>query len=314
MLATVHCDSLSLNSLPVCLRSENSNRLVSLLDIVKSLNLGLLAGSIQQLERIWLDASITAAQAPARVDAELTDRAGGIIDAIKRHSDECGFEECSQDCGLSLIVFQRDRLNATLIENELNHVRNSLLKELISRQFVPISKDRTDYAENRALFGDCVKSAFPSADSDIRECGNCLTVETWSAAVFHLMRAVEHGLRALARDRRIALPKKAVLDLATWETIIRELEKTEIAIQGYPATLAREAQFEFYHGAMMEFKRFKNKFRNRIMHTREDYDRDEAHSAFTHVRAFMQILATRIAEKKRTPLIWKGKKWTTIKP
>ena len=56
---------------------------------------------------------------------------------------------------------------------------------------------------------------------------------------------------------------------------------------------------------MMEFNRFKNKFRNRIMHTRDDYDRDEAHSAFVHVREFMQILASRISEKKRTPLIWR---------
>jgi hypothetical protein len=86
----------------------------------------------------------------------------------------------------------------------------------------------------------------------------------------------------------------------------------EIAIQNYPKTLAREAQFAFYHGAMMEFKRFKSRFRNGVMHTREDYDRDEAHSAFVHVREFMKILASRVSEKKRTLLVWKGKKWTTV--
>jgi hypothetical protein len=69
--------------------------------------------------------------------------------------------------------------------------------------------------------------------------------------------------------------------------------------------LARDAQFEFYHGAMMELKRFKNKFRNRIMHARDHYDVDEANSAFTHVRDFMKILATKISETKRTSVIWK---------
>jgi hypothetical protein len=79
----------------------------------------------------------------------------------------------------------------------------------------------------------------------------------------------------------VKLPKKAVLDLATWDSIIRDLETAESAIQNYPRTLAREAQFDFYHGAMMEFKRFKYKFRNRIIHTRDEYDRGQAYSAFT---------------------------------
>ena len=85
------------------------------------------------------------------------------------------------------------------------------------------------------------------------------------------------------------------------------LEKAEQAIQGYKKTIAREAQFEFYHGAMMEFKRFKNKFRNGVMHTRDEYDRDEARSAFQHVKDFMVILSGNISEKKRTPLVWRKK-------
>jgi len=54
----------------------------------------------------------------------------------------------------------------------------------------------------------------------------------------------------------------------------------------------------------MEFKRFKNKFRNRIMHTRDEYDSDEAHSAFVHVKEFMNILASKIAENVKTPEMW----------
>jgi hypothetical protein len=54
----------------------------------------------------------------------------------------------------------------------------------------------------------------------------------------------------------------------------------------------------------MEFSRFKNIWRNRVMHSRDDYDRDEAMSVMTHVRQFMRILASGIAEGKRTPEIW----------
>jgi len=41
------------------------------------------------------------------------------------------------------------------------------------------------------------------------------------------------------------------LDLAKWEEITKQLELGETAIQGYRKTLAREAQFDFYHGAVM---------------------------------------------------------------
>jgi hypothetical protein len=94
------------------------------------------------------------------------------------------------------------------------------------------------------------------------------------------------------------------LELATWDQLIVELEEAERAIQGFPQTLAREAQFAFYHGALMQYRAFKNVFRNSIMHTRDSYDRDEALSVFNKVKEFMGILASRIKENERTPTIW----------
>ncbi len=82
------------------------------------------------------------------------------------------------------------------------------------------------------------------------------------------MRAAECELRARAADRKVEVPKGTPLQLATWEQMLIGLESAESAIQNFPKTAAREAQFEFYHGAMMELKRFKNKFRNAVMHSR----------------------------------------------
>ena len=186
---------------------------------------------------------------------------------------------------------------------ELRNVNETIQVDIFRYVFALISPDRHIYLIQHP-FGETVAHQFPSAGFDIKEAVNCMAIEANTAAVFHLMRVGEFGLRALAYDRRISMPKGPI-ELATWDDIIKELEKVEQAIQQYPKTLARERQFEFYHGAMMEFKRFKNKFRNRVMHTREEYDRDQAHSGFVHVRDFMQILASKISEKKRTPLIWK---------
>lgn len=201
--------------------------------------------------------------------------------------------------------------DVTTIRHQLQTLASTILDDIATFNFLWVQKDRSACVNADALFGDKVKAAFPSASEDIMEAGNCFAAECNTAAVFHLMRVAEIGLRALARDRRITTPKKQPLELATWEEIIKQLEDAEKAIQGYPKTLAREAQYDFYHGALMQFRAFKNAFRNQIMHTRKSYDRLRAESVFNHVREFMQILATQISENTRTPKIWKGKKWVT---
>ena len=216
---------------------------------------------------------------------------------------------------LSLIV---DRLgpgkqhDLSTLKTELRHASAEIIRDISNHSFLSISPERDTFVDNEKLFGESVEKAFPSAVEDIKGVGNCLAAECNTAAVFHLMRVAEHGLRSLARDRRVkTLPKKGhPIGLATWEEIIRELETTELAIQSFPKSLAREAQFAFYHGAMMQFRRFKNVFRNRVMHTREGFDRTDALGMFENVRDFMQGLSRRISETNRTPIIWKGKRWT----
>ncbi len=153
-----------------------------------------------------------------------------------------------------------------------------------------------------------MSSAFPSANYDIRQAGNCYAVQANTGAIFHLMRVAEHGLRALARDRRVRVPRGTV-EFATWEEILKEIQKAVEAIDQYPRRDARDAQYEFYHGAMMEFRSFKNVWRNTRMHTRgpsnEDDERREAERVMQRVGDFMKILAAAISENKRTPIIWK---------
>src|ERR1022692_625583 len=83
---------------------------------------------------------------------------------------------------------------------DCRNVRDVLMAESWDRKFVQIAPSYGTYVNNDSLLGDPVKVAFPSAQNDIQHAGNCLAVECGTAAVFHLMRAVEWGLRALCRD------------------------------------------------------------------------------------------------------------------
>lgn len=175
-----------------------------------------------------------------------------------------------------------------------------------------IDTERGQLVDHPGLFGQAVKKAFPSAAEDICEAGNCLAAECNTAAVFHLMRVAEVGLKALARDRRVRMPRKEPLSFTAWETIFRRLDDAEDAIRHYPKSQAQEAQYAFHHQAMAQFRRFGDPFRNQVMNVREHFGPEHARKIFEDVRDFMQILSGRISETSRTPVVWKGKKW--VKP
>jgi hypothetical protein len=238
------------------------------------------------------------------------------LDGLCRHlrlahylCEEIGFAQAKDKIGKSVEYFTRKVLDISSVANELRNVLEVVETETTRVTLLRVPRALKVYVDNPKPFGTAVYDAFPSARDDIKEAGNCLATDCNTAAVFHLMRAVEWGLRALAWDRRVTLPKKRPIELAGWDDIIQQLENAEAAIQQYPKTLAREAQFEFYHGATMQFRRFKNVFRNRIMHSRDDFTATQALGVFENVRDFLQTLSGRISETSRTPVVWKGKKW-----
>jgi hypothetical protein len=226
-----------------------------------------------------------------------------VIKDVIEFCDLHKFETCSDVAQLALMQLESDT-RTSIIESEFRHVGHMFARDVNKRKFLLVTSGLDGYVDTQKWIGETVYENFPSARYDIKEAGNCIAVECSTAAVFHLMRVAEIGLRSLAFDRNIAIPKDVPIPLATWDQIIIELEKAECAIQQYPKTVARESQFEFYHGANMEFKRFKNLFRNRVVHVRENYDQVQALGAMWHVQTFMRILAGKLREGERTPEIW----------
>jgi hypothetical protein len=239
------------------------------------------------------------------VGAEDLKETMAIFKEALRLCESLKFADASETIHTSIVRLEKFPFyfDVSSVANECQHVIDAIERGMFKHSFVQVLSDRTQYLLASDTFGERAIQAFKSANYDMQQAGFCLGLELNTAAVFHLMRVAEVGLRALAFDRDVAIPK-TILEFATWEEIIRQLESAEDRIKDLPKTPAREAQFDFYHGAMMEFKRFKNKWRNPVMHSRDTYDRDEALSAFTHVSAFMRLLATKISEHTRTPIQW----------
>lgn len=297
------------NALPACLGNGNPNRLVSLWDIVnhfKASDFCTRVGNLAILEARFQKEN------PSTMSVERWAQLGLDFAAQIIHAaNDC------HDVGLTHAWEEINRINTMLVGQEKNaeantmaarHVRHCLVAELQKRKFLFIKDDRAEFLDCGALFGDVVERNFPSAKFDIREVGNCLACELYTASVFHLMRSVEWGLRALGTDlglRRLRTRSKKAnkplrytpLAWSQWEEIILQL-KCRIAsrIAAIRRGPRKQEYQEFYSPAVDQIERFKDAYRNHVMHTRREYTRSEAYAVFDQVRHFMTHLATRLSE------------------
>ncbi len=189
-------------------------------------------------------------------------------------------------CGLQVIAVELEGLRRTF-ERELGDSKSSFIKP-----------SNREFFEQDALMGSIVNKRFPSAKADIRDAGNCLAVDLNTAAIFHLMRVVEIGLRALARHLRVPI-KTNQLEYLEWQSIIEQIENVISKIKQKPKGKKKSEALELYHGMMGEFNAFKDVWRNNVMHARKTYDEHQAMSVYLHVREFMRRLASEVSKNKR---------------
>ena len=181
-------------------------------------------------------------------------------------------------------------------------------KHELSKIFVGyVAADNARYWQQERPFGDGVYDSFPSARTDVTASGDCYAVELYTACVFHLMRVVEKGLRALARERRIKNIGKTPLEWNDWNRIIRTIESKAQEVAAWKPGLRRDRAMEFYRGSVGELYAFKDAYRNYVMHDRADYDVHQAARVYDKVRDFMQRLAVHLSENQKGTIKWPTK-------
>lgn len=178
------------------------------------------------------------------------------------------------------------------------------------------------FLDNAPLFGEKVYQAFPTARDEIKTSATCLALELHDAVIFHLMRASERGMRALANHLRVkikktrkangaincprcnllitpAIPANArsvPLDYTMWEEVLKALKGKIDNIQRSAKGKARDSQYDFYQGLEIELNAYMDLWRNDISYCRRSFGELEANQVFVHVKAFMQKLASRLSE------------------
>ena len=204
------------------------------------------------------------------------------------------------------------RLDAPRLEREAVRAHDALLDDINKLSWVYVEPHFIQYLDQDALFGPKVFERFRSARADIRDGGNCLALGCGSAAVFHLMRVVEHGLRALGKHlgvRRLSKEKKSKttglvisrkytpIGYEQWENILNSLPKrVDKRLTKLRPGPAKQKWQAFYSPVLLDINAIREAWRNHIMHARQDATQIEAEGVKFRVEAIMRTLAERIRE------------------
>jgi len=125
-------------------------------------------------------------------------------------------------------------------------------------------------------FGRSVGDGFPGAQSDLEHAGNCLALHEYTAAVFHLMRAMEMMVQGLTNRLGISNPERA------WGILLSDMGAAIKDFRGEEHRAWSEAHALLYH--------VKEAWRNNTMHPNASYEREDAHKIYKAVDAFARKL------------------------
>jgi hypothetical protein len=183
---------------------------------------------------------------------------------------------------------------------EIMFIQESFLKDIDALKFIFVPSNKIKFFENESVLGVGIKLCFPEINREIKDAGSCIAVGLYTAAVFHLMRSVEYTLRSLASFLDVTLPNTEV-KYAEWHGIIDASQKRITEILALPnSTPNKPKAIEDCRAIVVEFSYFKDKFRNAVMHTRADYDENDALGAYNHVGEFIRRVASATSGPKES--------------
>jgi hypothetical protein len=170
------------------------------------------------------------------------------------------------------------------------------LKDELGRiVFLSLTAEDKKYFEPKSpLFGqDFAEKYKTDGLFEVDEAAKCRALGRPTASVFHLMRVMEVGIRAVARCLDIPDPIKPAE--RNWGVILRTIK--EGIERKWPNAADRMrgdgALFEDIHASLDAVK---NPWRNPTMHVEKKYTDDEAEHIFVAVKGFMMKLASRMDE------------------
>lgn len=165
-----------------------------------------------------------------------------------------------------------------------------ILDEFNGRHVIILDVLESNLLMNIDPFGSKIYEAFPSARDDLEEAAKCIALNRWTAAVFHMMRAVELILRLLAK-------RYTVNDQNNWNNVLNELIKKLSAVSKREDG---EIQEQWAAEMAAHLRNIKNAWRNHVMHSKEKYDEERSNVVWASTLHIFQSAVFNLVEQDCT--------------
>lgn len=211
---------------------------------------------------------------------------------VETLADPLGLRTVSRQVARTKDCLERSDCDYGALKEKVSELRLRIQDELEGRHFLWVEKSDF-YRASREKFGEKVESKFPSTKVEIEEAGKCLALERNTACVFHLMRVMELGLRALGRSLKD--PNLDPKRNPSWERILNRCdEQLRKPIRDRSPEWRKD--HHFFSEATANLRAVKDAWRNPTMHVEIHYDSGQAEDVFNAVKSFMRHLATKLSE------------------
>lgn len=180
-----------------------------------------------------------------------------------------------------------------LSSDDIEVISERVYDELQNTLFIHIDHDRARFFNlGDASFGEDVVIACPTAAFEIDEAAKCLALSRPTACVFHLMRTMEIGIKAVAKCLSVPDPTKPSNN--NWGQILQKIKAATDAKTAANSWQNEDKQFfEEIHATLNTVR---SAWRNTTMHVENKYSYEEAENIFATVKFYMQTISKRMDE------------------
>ncbi|WP_157973153.1 hypothetical protein [Blastomonas sp. UPD001] len=191
-------------------------------------------------------------------------------------------------------------LSVGMAVHALHDIESRFADFLSDIQLFTLSAQETPYmapAEDLLQYPE-YSVVYPNASFEIEEAAKCVALGRYTAAVFHAMRMLEIGIRALAK--RLAIPDPTKASEKNW-AIILSVIKAKIDELWPPKTRLPHTEGAAFDDLYAHLDAVRNPWRNATMHVETIYAPHEAVHIIRCTAFFMTKLAGLTGEDGNPP-------------
>lgn len=206
-----------------------------------------------------------------------------MLEELKTHTVVLQLPVCAMAIDELVQYLERECTYYAYAQMALN-ISATFKRELRLRQVYALDAERGQFFETPEIFGADVHTSFPSSAFDITEAGKCYALDRPTACVMHLMRGLETPISLMATDMGVSS------DRAAWGPILSNLSPKIASL------LNSDPRKQIYSEAAVQFRFFKNAWRDHAMHARINSTMPEALIILNSCKSFMVALSPHLQE------------------